>query len=175
VTGRQEEVLLVVGTEALARAIHEDYVRKQAEAGHTPTDNPSMVRWDELPEHLKESNRRQANDIGTKLRAIRCRIVPLTGEEQDGFEFRPLELEFLARMEHDRWWQERMTDGWSYAPEKNVQRKESPYLIPWEELPDDVKELDRNAVCAIPEVLAGAGLGIVRLEQERGNGQDNPG
>ena len=35
--------------ETLARAIHEDYVRKQTEQGRTTADNPSMVSWDELP------------------------------------------------------------------------------------------------------------------------------
>lgn len=154
--------------ETLARAIHEDYVRKQAEEGHTPADNPSMVPWDELPEHLKESNRRQAGDIGNELGAIGGSVAPLSDGGQDSFAFGSVEVELLARMEHDRWWRERESGGWRFAPVKDVERKESPYLVPWEELPEDVRELDRNAVRAIPDVLAGAGLGVVRVQQAEG-------
>lgn len=41
--------------EAIAIAIHEDYVRSQQKAGATPETNPSMVAWEKLPESLKES------------------------------------------------------------------------------------------------------------------------
>ena len=153
--------------ETLARAIHEDYVRKQAEEGRTPADNPSMVPWGELPEHLRESNRRQADDIEDKLRAVGSRIAPRAGE-RDAFAFDRVEVELLAHVEHDRWWREREIDGWRYAPEKDVERKESPYLVPWEELPEDVRELDRNAVRTIPDVLARAGLRVVRAQEEEG-------
>ena len=44
--------------ETIARAIHEDYVLNQEKEGKTPRTNPSMVHWEELPEGLKESNRR---------------------------------------------------------------------------------------------------------------------
>lgn len=160
-------------TETLARAIHDDYIRKQAEDGRTPAENPSMVPWDELPEHLRDSNRRQAEDIASKLHAIGCRIVPLTDGHSESFRFDPSELERLARMEHDRWWREREAAGWTYGSEKDIDRRTSPYLVPFDELADDVKELDRNAVRAIPDVLARAGLGIDRVEQEeRGDGQD---
>ncbi|MGH2819404.1 MAG: potassium channel family protein, partial [Actinomycetota bacterium] len=77
------EVILGGRTEVLARAIHHEYVRRQQEEGHSPGDNPSMVSWDELPEHLKESNRWQADDIGNKLRAVGCDLEVLDGFEPD--------------------------------------------------------------------------------------------
>src|SRR5207248_1847394 len=64
------ELLLGGTNETLARLIHEEYVRQQQRLGQTPKTNPSMVPWDELPEGLKESNRRQADDIGRKLRRV---------------------------------------------------------------------------------------------------------
>lgn len=151
-------------TETLARAIHEDYVRKQREYGHDSADNPPMVAWEELPEHLRESNRRQAEGIAAKLRAIGCGIVPLTDGLHDVFTFDPSELERLARLEHERWWHEREATGWTYSPKKDIEGKSSPYLIPYDELPDEIRELDRNAVKAIPDVLARAGLMIARQE-----------
>ena len=160
-------------TETLARAIHGDYVRKQAEDGRTSAENPSMVPWEELPERLRESNRRQAEDIASKLRAIGCHILPRADGHRESFRFDPPELERLGRMEHDRWWRERKAAGWTYGAEKDIQRQTSPYLVPFDELPDDIKELDRNAVRAIPDVLARAGLVIARLSREEsGDGQD---
>jgi hypothetical protein len=156
-------------TEILARAIHEDYVRKQLEAGHTPAENPSIVAWEDLPDDLRESNRHQAEDIAAKLRAIGCEIGP-SSDGQDGAERIEENLERLARMEHDRWWHERKTAGWTYGPTKDVAGKKSPYLVPFDELPKEIRELDRNAVRAIPEVLARAGLGVVLLEEERQDG-----
>jgi len=38
----------------------------------------------------------------------------------------------------------------------------SPYLTEWESLPQDIKDRDRQAIRAIPELLASVGLGIRR-------------
>ena len=62
--------------ETLARAIHDDYVAHQRLEGHTPETNPSMAPWEDLPEHLKESNRDQAAHIGVKLAATGCGLSP---------------------------------------------------------------------------------------------------
>jgi hypothetical protein len=41
-------------------------------------------------------------------------------------------------------------------------KKISPYLVGWSELPEDMKERDRQAVRKIPEFLANVGLDIQR-------------
>src|SRR3990172_4517866 len=151
--------LLFGGThEALARAIHEDYVLNQKKIGQTSRTNPSMVSWDELPEGLKESNRRQADHIGIKLKAIGCGIASLTDWDAKLFEFTPEEVERMAGMEHNRWNEERRLEGWTYnsAP-KDPDRKTSPHLVPWDQLPDGIKEYDRNTIRGLPAFLAQAG------------------
>ena len=35
--------------------------------------------------------------------------------------------------------------GWRLGPEKDLDRKTTPYLVPWDQLADAVKEYDRNA------------------------------
>lgn len=40
----------------------------------------------------------------------------------------------------------------------------SPYLVPWEELDEDVREVDRQFVRALPAVLADAGLVLRRTQ-----------
>ena len=39
----------------------------------------------------------------------------------------------------------------------------TPYLVPWESLEEDVRELDRQFVRALPDVLADAGLLLRRV------------
>ena len=126
---RPEQIL--AGThEALAQAIHADYCRHQRERGETPATNPAMVPWDELPEHLRDSNRDQAAHIGVKLRELGCGLAPLTDWDEPLFAFTADEVERLARLEHDRWVDERRRAGWRPGPAKDVDRKISPYLVP---------------------------------------------
>lgn len=157
--------LLLGGThEIIARAIHEDYIRKQEKEGKTPQTNPSMVPWEELKEELKESNRRQADHIGAKLKIVGCEVAPMYDWDAELFEFTPEEIELLSVKEHERWVEERALDGWTFAAgEKNIEKKTSPYLITWDKLTKDVKELNRNAVRGLPFFLAKAGFQILRV------------
>ncbi len=161
--------LIFGGThETLARAIHKNYVDTQEKLGQKPETNPSMVPWDELPEHLKESNRCQVDHIGTKLKAVGCGVKPLTDWDAKLIQFNNDEIELMAKMEHDRWMSERLRDGWKYKPgKKNIKKKTSPYLVPWEQLQEDIKELDREPVRKLPVFLAQTGFQIYRLEEEK--------
>ncbi len=145
-----------VARELLARAIHERY--RQNQRGNKSPDDSAMRPWEELSEDLRESNRQQADAIGAKLAAIGCELRPAAGREPVAFVFTEAELEKLAEMEHDRWVAERRTAGWVGGSERDVERKITPYLVPYADLPGDVKEWDRQAVAAIPEILALAGL-----------------
>ena len=136
--------------ERIAGAIHERYRRNH---------DPSIQPWESLPESLKHSNRSQAAAIPEKAASIGCRIGSLNGPP---VSFTPAELDRLARAEHERWVRERREAGWTSAPVKDVARKQTPYLVSWDELSEEVRELDRDAVRGIAEVLAGAGLGLYR-------------
>ena len=159
--------LLLGGThEVLARAIHEEYVLHQTRIGETPQSNPSMVPWQELPEGLKESNLHQADHIGLKLQAVGCYVVPLTDWDADPLEFSEEEVEIMARMEHERFVSERLGEGWTLAPgSKDIAAKTSPYMVPWDQLSEQIKDFDRNTVKALPEFLATAGFEVVRLSR----------
>jgi hypothetical protein len=159
--------LLLMGThEILAQAIHDEYLRDQLAKGKTPKNNPSLVLWDELPETLKDSNRRQADFLGVKLGAIGCYIIPMTDWNAEPIEFLPEDIELMAKMEHEHWVEERLKDGWKYAPgPKNDKKRISPSLVPWDELIEEEKEKDRNPVRNIPKFLAKAGFQIYRKEK----------
>ncbi|MFO8173493.1 MAG: NAD-binding protein [Longimicrobiales bacterium] len=155
------DLLFAGANEALARAIHEEYVRDRVSKGDSPQRDQAMLPWEELDEDLKESNRAQAAHIGVKLAAVGCDLAPLVGWDADSFAFEPEELELLARMEHDRWVEDRLRSGWSLGP-KDERRKTTPHLVPWEDLDELLRDRNRNTIRELPRFLARAGLRITR-------------
>jgi hypothetical protein len=158
--------LLLGGTnETLAQAIHEDYVLNQTRAGDTPQTNRSLVPWEFLPDYLKESNRRQADHVGAKLRSVNCTIAPLSDWEAEAFKFEPHEIESLAQMEHRRWMDDLLAKGWRHAPgAKDIARKTHPRLLPWETLSEEGREIHRNTARGLPMFLARANLQVSRMK-----------
>lgn len=157
------EVVLNLESETIARTIHHNYVRRRRSQGAEPGSDPALAAWEDLPEGLRESNRQQAADIRAKLDAIGYEFAPITDWDAAPFELTGQQVETLARREHDRWQAERRRSGWRYGPVRDVRAKVSPFLVPWEELSEDVRDLDRNAVRLIPSILATAGFAIVPL------------
>jgi voltage-gated potassium channel Kch len=151
--------------ESLAQTIHQEYLRHQRSLGKTAAADRALVPWRELPEGLKESNRQQAEHVPVKLRAIGRRALPQAGHGHGDVPrpFSEAEVETLARLEHERWVAERTSAGWRHGPEKDIDRKISPHLVPWDQLSDEVKEYDRNAVRKLPLILAKADYTIVPL------------
>ncbi len=152
--------------EVMARAWHEEYVRAQAGKGEGPAENPSLVDWEQLPESLKQSNRRAVDGIGPKLNEIRAAVVPapLVQLEQEPFEFLEPEVERLAVLEHERWVSDLTDEGWRLTEgHKDPERKRHPSLVTWEQLSPAEQQKDRDAVLAIPQVLRRAGYAIERL------------
>lgn len=141
----------------LPRAVHEHYLatlRRQGEAaGGTP------IPWDALPENMRHANRAAADHIAVKLAAIGCRAVPGAG----AFAFTAAEIETLARIEHRRWCAERALRGWRHGPRDNAARLH-PDLVPFDALDLIAQEKDRDAVRAIPEVLALVGMQVKRAD-----------
>jgi hypothetical protein len=155
------DVIFGAARELLAKAIHDQF-REDQKKNKAP-DDPAMLPWEELPEAFKESNRQQADHIPTKLRRIGCGFGPPQGQQTVVVKFTKEEIEILAEMEHDRFVTERRTAGFTLGEKRDVRKKTSPYLVPWRDLPEDVKSWDREAVDAIPELVARAGFEIYRL------------
>ena len=155
--------------------IHEDYVRKRlakeekkpSNERKTPENDPSLYPWDRLSSSLKDSNRWQADHIPVKMRAIGCTI----GEKNPAnsarrvLAFTDKEIELLSIMEHDRWIAERLLAGWK-SGERAVENMVSPYLKPWEELDQEIKQRDRNTVSEIPSLLESEGKWIYRNPEQ---------
>jgi hypothetical protein len=160
--------------ERLARAVHEEYVQSRLAEGGDATNDPSLGSWDKLPETLKASNRSQADHIETKLHAIGCALIPIHGVEAAQFDFTDDEIDILARMEHDRWMDERLRSGWQYGSARDARTRRSPYLVPWEQLSEKIRDVDRETVHRMPQHAARSGQQIVRLQPGVPRAQNTP-
>jgi hypothetical protein len=155
------DVLLGSVREEMAKAIHEKY--REDNKDKRSADDPAMASWEKLLEDLRESNRRQADHIPVKLKAVGCDFAQVCGRAPKLVEFTKDEIERMAEMEHARFVAERFMQGWSQGP-RNQEKKTSPYLVEWKELDEATKEYDRQAVRAMPEILAKAGFEIYRVK-----------
>lgn len=150
-------------TELLAQAAHEHYLQEALATGEPMYSRAALRPWDELSEDLKESNREFAAHAAEQLARCGYVVVPLTDwDAAESFAFPPEDLERLACLEHDRWCNERRRAGWKYAPTRDERRRLHPALVPWDQLPEDVKEWDRKMIRALPRFLPRAGFQIVR-------------
>lgn len=168
----QPDLVLGGVPELLARALHERYLEEHA-GDSAPSDahaNPLLVGWDELPEDARESNRSQALHIGEKLAAVGCDIAPLWDWEARGYEFSPAEVELMAKLEHERWMQERFALGWKLG-ERDPDNKTNPNLRDWDALSAGVRDWNCNVVREIPSFLASAGFQVLRLHPSPAQGE----
>lgn len=149
--------------ELVARAIHEEYLENERKAGETPETNSSMRPWNELPNRLKDSNIRQAENTWKMLHRIHCTIGLSSETREPLFAFTDNEVELLAEMEHERWVDERVKKGWVYVKNRDDMQKIHNCILPWSDLTEEQRQKDRNVIRALPAILAKVYLKVVRL------------
>lgn len=145
--------------EDMASAFHAEYVRNST--GKLP-DN--MKPWGILPDTYKTANLEQAKYAIQILAAAGFQVVP-AAEPREAVVFTDKEIERMAELEHGRWNVERLRNGWRHGAVRDDARKLHPCLVPWTNekvLTREFKDHDRNAVRKFPEILAKAGLKVVR-------------
>ena len=156
------ETLLHERQDQVAKALHEDYHQRQtakATIQHEPL--PALVPWNQLEERFRESNRRAADHIAVKLRALDYYVT--NDRNINEFSLNDDQRDLLASMEHESWCAEKLLAGYSYAPERNEKEKKHDDLLPWKDPRFKAKQKDREQVDAIPAALRRAGYGIRKL------------
>jgi hypothetical protein len=162
------EAVLRGSIETIAEAMHETFVHEQLTRGARPETNRALVPWSQLPDALKESNRRFAEGIGEKLEAVGCALVPAPlASEAELLSFSDAEVDRLARLEHERWARDLRRDGWQPTTgPRDPERKLHPLLsVSWGGLSEADRDKDRAAVRGLPAMLAAAGFAIYRLRE----------
>lgn len=71
-------------------------------------------------------------------------------------------VETLARNTHDVWARRRISGGWKYGSRQDAKQKKHPDLVPYDELSETEKQLDRDTVTEVLKVLVALGYGLKR-------------
>jgi hypothetical protein len=74
-------------------------------------------------------------------------------------------LEAMAEMEHEGWMEHKFRNDWTYHKDRDDKLKRHDCLVPFSVLPEDQKEKDRTQVQRYLDFAAGAGYGIMFIEQ----------
>ncbi|MCU1393423.1 MAG: RyR protein [Ilumatobacteraceae bacterium] len=144
--------------EQLARAVHDDYLlRGELAAGLAKP-------WTELDDDERDLSRRRVDGILGDLASIGCELGPMRRWGAPSTTFSEEEIEQLAEREHARWSEDRLAAGWTYGETRDNAAKKNPMLVPWAELPDDVRDSNITSVRALPIMLARAGFEAVRAD-----------
>lgn len=69
-------------------------------------------------------------------------------------------VEAMAKNVHEVWAQTRISQGWTYGEERNDELKQHPCLIPYEELPEEEREYDRNTAISTLKFIVANGYKI---------------
>ncbi len=165
--------IVLRNVESLAVLIHEHYndtVRKEYQdaVDNGNVSDELQEKYDgiksyaELSPQLKIANIRQARSIPTKLAIIGCELANESDERPAITEFSPEEVEDLAIFEHDEWCREKEGTGWTYGEVKDTDNFITPYLVPWDDLTEEIKEYDREPVRNIPTLMQSIGLKVVK-------------
>jgi hypothetical protein len=149
----EHEPMFVPPREELARLVHARYCERNKGAEYSKP-------WKELPEEIKDDNRRQVDAYLAHLAAADC-SVELNALVETPYQLTSVDVEKMAKSEHERWREEKLSKGWHHGPRDKV-RRTHPDIVPWDELPDDAKRKDREAMADIPEMLEQVGLCIVK-------------
>ena len=73
--------------------------------------------------------------------------------------------ERIASNVHDVWAVGRIAEGWTLGETKDTERKVTPLLVPYEELPESEKAYDRNTATETLKLICKLGYRIVPAEQ----------
>lgn len=72
-------------------------------------------------------------------------------------------IEKIAENTHNVWGKGRYDAGWTYGPVRNDELKQTPCMVPYEDLPDFEKEYDRQT--AINAIKVAIKLGFVKMNR----------
>ena len=68
--------------------------------------------------------------------------------------------EKIAENVHEVWAAGRISEGWTYGEKKDVEKKKTPLLVPYGELPESEKDYDRNTAIETLKLIVKLGYTI---------------
>ena len=71
-------------------------------------------------------------------------------------------VEKMARNVHEVWAQSRISQGWTWGPERSDALKHHPCLVPYEDLPEVEKAYDRDTALGTLKLICKLGFKITK-------------
>ncbi len=71
-------------------------------------------------------------------------------------------METLAEHVHDEWMRGRIAAGWTYGPKRDDDKKQTPCLVAYQELPEEEKEYDRHTAMSTIQFILESGYKITK-------------
>ena len=81
--------------------------------------------------------------------------------------------EKIAENVHDVWAAGRIAEGWTYGEKKDAEKKTTPLLVPYSDLPESEKDYDRNT--ALETIKGILKMGYVITAADGGETSDSAG
>ena len=76
--------------------------------------------------------------------------------------------EAISKNVHDIWAQNRINEGWTFGEHRDDELKQTPCLVPYEQLPEEEKTYDHDTAFAALKMIYKLGYKIVKIhEQEK--------
>ena len=147
----------------LARTFH-DFYRDLCRA------NGWAIRYDmdyeQLPATIQAEYVAAAERMPRVLKAANLMLVPKDHPDAlDVEKTRELvqqKMEILSEAEHKGWMEHRKAQDWHLGAMRDDEKKISPWLIPYSELPELEKEKDRSNVRHYPDIADMTGMAIAK-------------
>ena len=73
--------------------------------------------------------------------------------------------EAIAENAHDVWAVERQAQGWSYGPQRDDMKKETPCMVAYSQLPDSEKQFDRDMAMNTLKLVKKLGYDLIKREE----------
>ena len=74
-------------------------------------------------------------------------------------------VEQMSKNVHEVWAETRISQGWTYGEQRNDELKTHPCLVPYEELPEEEKEYDRNTSIGTLKLIMKLGFKILSISE----------
>lgn len=71
-------------------------------------------------------------------------------------------VEQMAKNVHEVWAETRIKQGWTYGEQRDDKLKTHPCLVPYEELPEEEREYDRNTALGTLKLITKLGFRIIK-------------
>lgn len=157
-----EDSIISEKNDKLAKQVHQFYLPPLEKRD---PQKSSHVNWEKLNFDFKIQNRAQADHIYVKTRAMNLKIVPSSDSRPEvNIDEESKIFEILAELEHNRWMAQLYLNGWKYSEIRNDVKKLHTDLVPYDQLSENVKDWDRDAVRNIPKLLSSLDMKLVAGE-----------